>query len=70
MWVDIATGHEKAVHDAVRAMPAVKLAHQVTGEHDLVVLIDSPAENDIGVVVQSIRKLPNVVDTITELVLS
>ena len=69
VMIDAEPGKEKALEDAIRKMANVRFCYQVTGEHDMITLVDTMISDDLAVVVSSIRKLEGVRDTNTELVL-
>ena len=69
IMVDIQPGSERSVEQTIRKLPGVKLAYQVTGEHDLIAFFDGEPYEELAVTIAGIRKLPGVADTESVLVL-
>ena len=69
IMIDAEPGHEKAIKESLRKMAGIKFVYEVTGEHDMISLIDTVSENDLGAIVASVRRLSGIKDTTTELVL-
>lgn len=67
--IDLLPGKEPDTQEAVRSMPGVKFAYQVTGMHDMIAFVDTEPYEELAVVVSKIRKLEGVRATDTELVL-
>jgi hypothetical protein len=57
IMVDIQPGFEGPVHEAVRRLPSIKLAHQVTGEHDLIAFFEGEPYEELAVTIAGIRRL-------------
>ncbi len=70
IMVDIHPGEERTVQEALRGLPSIQFAYQVTGEHDLIAFVDAEPYEELAVTVSSIRHLPGVSDTETILVLT
>jgi DNA-binding Lrp family transcriptional regulator len=70
IMVDVQPGFERTVHEAVRGLPSITLAHQVTGEHDLIAFFDGEPYEELAVTIAGIRRLEGVRDTETWLVLA
>ena len=67
------TGTEMAVLDALFTVPEVKEAHSITGDYDLIAVMDAtevdmasyPDEKIVDALTQKIRRMENVLDTKT-----
>lgn len=69
VMIDVNPGTEKSVEDAVRKIAGVQFAYQVTGEPDIVALVDTEPYANFAHLVATIRLVPGVRDTDTLLVL-
>mgnify|MGYP001583851277 CR=1 FL=1 len=69
IMIDIKPGREKVVQDAVAKLAGVKMAHQVTGEHDMIAFVDAEPYEEFAVILATIRQLEGVRDTDSCLVL-
>lgn len=69
VMIDLQPGLEDTVHAAVKKIPGVSLAYQVTGEFDMIALIEAEPYQAFTDIVERIRKTPGVRDTDTQLVL-
>ncbi len=69
VMIDLHPGQELETQEAVRKMPGVQFAYQVTGGHDMIAFVDAEPYEELAVVVSKIRKLDGVRATDTELVL-
>ena len=69
IMIDIAPGHEQAVETAVRKLSGIKMAYQVTGEHDMIAFVDAEPYEEFAMVLSSIRHMEGVRDTDSHLVL-
>lgn len=69
VMIDLQPGNEPETQEAVRSMPGVTFAYQVTGMHDMIAFVDTEPYEELAVVVSKIRKLEGVRATDTELVL-
>ena len=67
--VDVHPGKEEAVEDAIRQVAGVQFVYQVTGEFDMIALIEAEPYHAFARVVDAIRKTEGVRDTDTQLVL-
>jgi DNA-binding Lrp family transcriptional regulator len=67
--IDVVPGSEAKVQQAISKLAGVKLAYQVTGEHDIIAFIDAEPYEEFAVILSSIRQLPGVRDTDSHLVL-
>ena len=70
IMIDVVPGHEAQVQAAVAKLAGIKMAHQVTGEHDIIAFVDAEPYEEFAVVLSSIRRLSGVRDTDSHLVLS
>ena len=69
LFVDCAPGHAGLVWLQLRRIPGVRDAHIVTGEHDIIAIVEGPdAETLSGVIVSKVVSIPGVHKTITNLV--
>ena len=69
IMVDVTPGHEASVQQAVEKMAGVKMAHQVTGEHDIICFVDAEPYAEFAMILSHIRTLNGVRDTDSHLVL-
>ena len=69
IMIDIVPGREKEVQEAVAKLAGVKMAHQVTGEHDLIAFVDAEPYEEFAGILSTIRQLNGVRDTDSHLVL-
>jgi len=69
IMIDIAPGHEAEVQQAVAKLAGVKMVHQVTGEHDMIAFVDAEPYEEFAVILSTIRHLPGIRDTDSQLVL-
>ena len=69
VMVDVHPGKEEAVEDAIRQVAGVQFVYQVTGEFDMIALIEAEPYHAFARVVDAIRKTEGVRDTDTQLVL-
>ena len=69
VMVDVHPGKEDEVEEAIRQIAGVKFVYQVTGEFDMIALIESDPYHAFARVVDTIRKTAGVRDTDTQLVL-
>jgi len=68
--IDVESGSESAVEQAVKKIAGVKMVYQVTGEHDLIAFVDAEPYEEFAVLLATIRQLNGVRDTDSQLVLS
>ena len=69
VMIDVEPGKEKEIQEAIKRIANVQLCYQVTGENDMIALIDTHIDHDLAVVVSTIRKIDGIRDTQTEFVL-
>jgi DNA-binding Lrp family transcriptional regulator len=69
IMIDIEPGKEARVQQAISKLAGVKMAYQVTGEHDMIAFIDAEPYEEFAVILSSIRKMTGVRDTDSHLVL-
>jgi len=69
IMIDVVPGREVAVQEAVRKLAGVQMAHQVTGEHDLIAFVDAEPYEEFAGILSTIRQLNGVRDTDSRLVL-
>ena len=69
IMIDLVPGREAAVEDAVRKLAGVQMAHQVTGEHDMIAFVDAEPYEEFAGIISTIRQLNGVRDTDSCLVL-
>ncbi|MBI3324754.1 MAG: Lrp/AsnC ligand binding domain-containing protein [Candidatus Omnitrophica bacterium] len=69
IMVDVIPGHEGSVQQAIGKLAGVKLAYQVTGEHDIIAFVDAEPYEEFAVILSTIRTLDGVRDTDSHLVL-
>ena len=69
IMIDVVPGCEKPVEDSISKLSGVKMAYQVTGEHDIIAFIDAEPYAEFAVVLSTIRHLDGVRDTDSHLVL-
>ncbi|HAM40711.1 MAG TPA: AsnC family transcriptional regulator [Candidatus Omnitrophica bacterium] len=69
IMIDVAPGTERQVQEAVSKLAGVKMAYQVTGEHDIIAFVDAEPYEEFAVVLSTIRALTGVRDTDSHLVL-
>lgn len=69
IMIDVTPGNEAAVEGAVRKLAGVQMAHQVTGEHDLIAYVDAEPYEEFAMLLTTIRQLTGVRDTDSHLVL-
>ena len=70
IMIDVMPGREVAVQDAVAKLAGVQMVYQVTGEPDLIAFVDAEPYEEFAVLLSTIRQLPGVRDTESQLVLS
>ena len=69
IMIDVIPGREETVQQAVAKLAGVKLAYQVTGEHDIIAFVDAEPYEEFAVILSTIRTLDGVRDTDSHLVL-
>ena len=69
IMIDVVPGREAAVQEAVAKLAGVKMAYQVTGEHDVIAFVDAEPYEEWAVLLSTIRQLDGVRDTDSHLVL-
>jgi len=69
IMIDIVPGREKEVQEAVTKLAGVKMAHQVTGEHDMIAFVDAEPYEEFAGILSTIRRFNGVRDTDSHLVL-
>lgn len=64
--VTTSAGMERMVFEVVKEVPEVKDAYPLFGEYDIILKLDAESHDKIAsIVVDSIRKIPGVIDTKT-----
>ena len=69
IMIDVVPGREASVQEAVRKLAGVQMAHQVTGEHDLIAFVDAEPYEEFAGILSTIRQFNGVRDTDSHLVL-
>jgi DNA-binding Lrp family transcriptional regulator len=69
IMIDVAPGAEAQVQQAVSKLAGVKMAYQVTGEHDIIAFVDAEPYEEFAVILSTIRTIGGVRDTDSHLVL-
>jgi len=69
IMIDVVPGKESETEDAIRKIAGIKMVHQVTGEHDMIAFVDAEPYEEFAGILSSIRQLPGVRDTESQLVL-
>ena len=69
IMIDIVPGHEAEVEKAVIKLAGIKMAHQVTGEHDMIAFVDAEPYEEFAGILSTIRQFGGVRDTDSHLVL-
>jgi len=68
--IKVEMGRERAVRDALLTFEEVKAAEVTTGDQDVLALIEADSYDDIlQVVIDRLRTIKGITDTITDLVL-
>ncbi len=66
--IKVESGREREVRDKLRTIPGVKLADIITGDIDIIVVVEAETYNDIaGIILEKIRKIPGIVRTETHI---
>jgi DNA-binding Lrp family transcriptional regulator len=64
--VTTSAGMERMVYEVIKDIEEVKDAHPLFGEYDIILKLDAESHDKIAsIVVDSIRKIPGVIDTKT-----
>ena len=64
--VTTSAGMERMVYEVIKDIEEVKDAHPLFGEYDIILKLDAESHDKNGsIVVDSIRKIPGVIDTKT-----
>ncbi|NCN65617.1 MAG: hypothetical protein GW779_06650 [Candidatus Altiarchaeum hamiconexum] len=67
--IDVETGKEKEVRDAMRKIKGVKRANLITGRHDIMALVEGETHDEIAsTILGEIRKIKGINKTITNFV--
>jgi DNA-binding Lrp family transcriptional regulator len=69
IMIAVQPGQEETVHRAIKKMAGVQFSYEVTGEHDIIALVDAEPYEEISATVAHIRQIPGVQATDTEFVL-
>ncbi len=69
VMIDVQPGNEEVVKKAIQKMAGVQFSYEVTGEHDIIALVDAEPYEEISTTVAHIRQIPGVCGTDTEFVL-
>lgn len=62
--------HAASVEAALRRMPAVRTLHSVSGNFDMIVIVESPSIRDLALVIDNIGALDGVERTASSIILS
>lgn len=62
--------HAASVEAALRRMPAVRTLHSVSGNFDMIVIVESPSIRDLDLVIDNIGALDGVERTASSIILS
>ena len=66
--IKVESGKEREIRDKLRKIPEVKFADIITGDIDIIVVIEAETYNDIaGIILEKIRKIPGIVRTETHI---
>ena len=69
IMVDVVPGAEARVQQTISKLAGIKLVYQVTGEHDMIALLDAEPYEEFAVILATIRSIDGVRDTDSHLVL-
>lgn len=69
IMIDVQPGKEADIEAAIKKIAGVAMVHQVTGEHDMIAFIDAEPYEEFAGILSSIRQLPGIRDTDSQLVL-
>jgi DNA-binding Lrp family transcriptional regulator len=67
--VDVVPCNETRVQQAIGKLAGVMMVHQVTGEHDIIAVVDAEPYEEFAGILSTIRQLQGVRDTDSHLVL-
>jgi DNA-binding Lrp family transcriptional regulator len=62
--------HASSVEAALRRMPAVRTLHSISGNFDMIVIVESPSIRDLDIVIDNIGALDGVERTASSIILS
>ncbi len=66
--IKVESGKEKDVRNELRKIPEVKLADIITGDIDIIVVVEAETYNDIAnIILEKIRRIPGIVRTETHI---
>jgi len=69
--VDVTGDHTKSAYKTITRMAGVKSAYAVTGDHDLIVFVETDSIETLGdLILSKIRSIDGVTKTMTSLVLN
>ncbi len=69
IMIDVEPGYDAKIEERVSGLNGVVMAHQVTGEHDLIAFVDAEPHEAFTEILSTIRSLPGVRHTDSHLVL-
>jgi DNA-binding Lrp family transcriptional regulator len=69
IMIDVVPGKEAEIEAAIGRIAGVQMVHQVTGEHDMIAFVDAEPYEEFAGILSSIRHLPGIRDTDSQLVL-
>ncbi|MBI2174090.1 MAG: Lrp/AsnC ligand binding domain-containing protein [Candidatus Omnitrophica bacterium] len=69
IMVDVVPGREVEVQQSIAKLAGIKMAYQVTGEHDIIAFVDAEPYEEFAGILATIRRLNGVRDTDSHLVL-
>ncbi|MBI2093140.1 MAG: Lrp/AsnC ligand binding domain-containing protein [Candidatus Omnitrophica bacterium] len=69
IMVDVVPGREVEVQQSISKLAGIKMAYQVTGEHDIIAFVDAEPYEEFAGILATIRRLNGVRDTDSHLVL-
>ncbi len=68
LFVECAAGRHQSVLEKLRQVPGVRDAHIVTGDYDIIAIVDAPDEKAIGgAILDRVHAIPGVLKTTTNL---
>ncbi len=66
--IKVEAGKEKEVRNKLREIPGVKFADIITGDIDIIVVVEAETYNDIAsIILERIRKIPGIIRTETHI---
>lgn len=69
--VDVTGDHTKSAYKTITRMTGVKAAYAVTGDHDLIIIVETDTIETLGdLILSKIRSIDGVTKTMTSIVLN